>query len=79
MVFHIIEDLLTMTTEERIDALEKQCHFFHMKVEKMTHLFGPVQEHELRIYGLEHDDGIVKGKAKQVRIDDLKVGQLRGQ
>jgi hypothetical protein len=41
------------TIDYRLDELEKQCHFFHMQVEKMVHLYGLVQQHELKIYDLE--------------------------
>jgi hypothetical protein len=58
--------------------LTKQCHFFHMQVERMTYMFSLVQAHELKIYKLEHD-GVVERKAIKVRVDDSQVDQLRGQ
>ena len=43
-----------MTDKERIDALEKQCHFFHTELERYGHLSGRLQAHELRLYNLEN-------------------------
>jgi hypothetical protein len=52
---------------------------FHMEVERMEHLYVRVQQQELRLYKLEHHDGIPQRKAKQVCIDDLKIDRVRGQ
>jgi len=43
--------------ELRVAALEKQCMWFHMQVERMKHLYKMVQEHELRIFKLETENG----------------------
>jgi hypothetical protein len=44
------------TINQRINDLEKQCHFFHMQVERMAHLYTMVQQHELQIYKLENPE-----------------------
>ena len=39
----------------QLKDLEKQCHFFHMQIEKMTNIYTMVQQHELKLYDLEND------------------------
>ena len=40
---------------KEVEDLHRQCSFFHMQVERMTHMFSLVQEHELKLYNLKCD------------------------
>ena len=54
---------------KRIEALETQCHFFHMQVEKMVHLYSMVQVHELQLFKIENPDGFIKEADRNERKD----------
>ena len=53
----------TVTILERVKDLERQCHFFHAEVEKMSHMSSRVQKHELKIFNLEEAKKVRNGNA----------------